>query len=89
MRKRIYEKRLKHRRFGYKIYGKNSFRPKTKAMREMKIEKFTLNFCMTVCLFLLCDLPEGEPKGIFQIVHGMCEYKERYDDFMRFRRTVL
>lgn len=26
--------------------------------------------------------PEGEIKGVLQIVHGMCEHKERYCDFM-------
>ncbi|MBR4622616.1 MAG: alpha/beta hydrolase [Ruminococcus sp.] len=29
-------------------------------------------------------LPEGEPKGIVQIAHGMCEYVGRYDRFARF-----
>ena len=28
--------------------------------------------------------PNGEKKGIIQILHGMCEYKERYEEFMRF-----
>lgn len=28
--------------------------------------------------------PVGKIKGIVQIVHGMCEYKERYTDFMTF-----
>lgn len=28
--------------------------------------------------------PNGSPRGVLQILHGMCEYKERYDDFMRF-----
>ncbi|MBO4939674.1 MAG: alpha/beta fold hydrolase [Clostridia bacterium] len=28
--------------------------------------------------------PMGKAKGIVQITHGMCEYKERYIDFMRF-----
>ena len=28
--------------------------------------------------------PEGEPKGIVQLVHGMCEYKERYIPFMEY-----
>ena len=28
-------------------------------------------------------LPQGVPKGLFQIVHGMTEYVGRYDDFMR------
>lgn len=29
-------------------------------------------------------LPDGKTKGIVQITHGMNEYKERYEDFMRF-----
>lgn len=28
--------------------------------------------------------PDGEPKGIVQLVHGMCEHKERYLPFLRF-----
>lgn len=28
--------------------------------------------------------PDGEPKAILQIVHGMVEYIDRYDDFARF-----
>lgn len=28
-------------------------------------------------------IPSGEPKGLFQVVHGMCEYIGRYDSFMR------
>lgn len=29
-------------------------------------------------------MPEGEPKAVLQIVHGIAEYIERYDDFARF-----
>lgn len=29
-------------------------------------------------------LPEGKPKGILQLVHGMAEHRERYHDFMDF-----
>lgn len=29
-------------------------------------------------------IPDGEVKGIFQIIHGMAEHIERYDDFARF-----
>ena len=29
-------------------------------------------------------LPEGEPKGVVQLVHGICEYALRYDPFARF-----
>ena len=28
--------------------------------------------------------PENTPKGIVQLVHGMCEYKKRYEPFMQF-----
>ena len=28
--------------------------------------------------------PDCPPAGIFQIVHGMCEHKKRYDEFMRY-----
>ncbi|MBQ1263013.1 MAG: alpha/beta fold hydrolase [Oscillospiraceae bacterium] len=28
-------------------------------------------------------LPDSEPRGIFQVVHGMTEHIERYDSFMR------
>lgn len=28
-------------------------------------------------------LPDGKPKGFFHVVHGMTEYIERYDGFMR------
>ena len=32
--------------------------------------------------------PDSPPAGIFQIVHGMCEHKKRYDEFMRFSRKT-
>ena len=32
---------------------------------------------------LRCE-PAGQPQGIVQLVHGMAEHKERYEDFMRF-----
>ena len=28
--------------------------------------------------------PEGEIKGVVQIIHGMCEYAERYSPFAEF-----
>ncbi len=28
--------------------------------------------------------PEGEPKAVIQLTHGMCEHKERYYDFMKY-----
>ena len=33
---------------------------------------------------LLCGPAAGTPKGIVQIVHGMCEHKERYIPFMEY-----
>ena len=32
-------------------------------------------------------MPEGTPKGIVQIVHGIAEFVERYDDFANFLTT--
>ena len=29
-------------------------------------------------------VPDGEPRAVVQIVHGIAEYIDRYDDFMRF-----
>ena len=29
-------------------------------------------------------LPEGEPKAVLQICHGMVEHIQRYDEFARF-----
>ena len=35
-------------------------------------------------LAMLISEPSGTPKGIVQIVHGMCEHKERYIPFMEY-----
>lgn len=35
-------------------------------------------------LAVLVSEPECAPKGVFQIVHGMCEHKERYAAFMEY-----
>ena len=29
-------------------------------------------------------LPEGQPRAVIQIIHGLSEYVERYDRFARF-----
>lgn len=51
----------------------------------MKIEKFTLNSLYDSRLFPAVRIfPRASRKGFSRFVHGMCEYKERYDDFMRF-----
>ena len=51
----------------------------------MQIQNFTVESVYDA-LPLSCTIyePQGAPKGIFQIVHGMCEYKERYEGFLRF-----
>ena len=51
----------------------------------MQIQNFTVESAYDA-LPLSCTIyePQGAPKGIFQIVHGMCEYKERYEGFLRF-----
>ena len=28
--------------------------------------------------------PEGEPKAVLQLVHGMCGYKERFEPVMEY-----
>ncbi len=46
-------------------------------------QKFTLpshNGEDTIRCYL--DLPQGNPKAVLQIVHGMCEFYERYRDFI-------
>ena len=35
-------------------------------------------------LSVLVSTPESTPRGVFQIVHGMCEHKERYLPFIEF-----
>ena len=35
-------------------------------------------------LSVMLSTPEGEAAGIVQLVHGMCEHKERYLPFMEF-----
>lgn len=35
-------------------------------------------------LSVALSIPEGKPEGIVQLVHGMCEHKERYFPFMEF-----
>lgn len=51
----------------------------------MKEHEFTLESeidgLKISCLMIQPNCP---PRGIVQIVHGMCEYKERYRDFMTF-----
>lgn len=47
------------------------------------MEAFKLNsYADSLEISCLLSLPEGEPRGVVQIVHGMCEHKERYIAFM-------
>lgn len=50
---------------------------------EHKIFASTDNLQLSV-LLCLPDVKETEFKGVIQIVHGMCEYKERYIPFMEY-----
>ena len=52
---------------------------------SMRIQSFTvISAYDNLALACVAYEPESSPKGVFQIVHGMCERKERYDKFMRF-----
>lgn len=33
-------------------------------------------------------MPEGEPTAVFQIIHGIADFAERYDDFARYLNTL-
>ncbi|MCR4824708.1 MAG: lysophospholipase [Bacteroidales bacterium] len=37
-----------------------------------------------LALAMLVSTPETDPRGVVQLVHGMCEHKERYIPFMEF-----
>ena len=51
----------------------------------LKIIKFKVpSSCDGLELSALAIEPEAEPRGVVQIVHGMCEHKERYVPFMEF-----
>ncbi len=51
----------------------------------MKQETFTLvSNADGLTLHALLVAPDKNAKGVIQILHGMCEYKERYQDFMDF-----
>ncbi len=51
----------------------------------MEIQTFLLNSPVDNLPLKVAVLePDGEKKGIFQIVHGMSEYWERYEEMMRF-----
>jgi len=45
---------------------------------------FFYDSCGTGKIHACCWMPEGEPKAIVQIVHGIAEFIERYDDFANY-----
>ncbi|NCB92611.1 MAG: alpha/beta hydrolase [Clostridia bacterium] len=53
-------------------------------MGYQKVKKKVISDTDGLELDVLELIPEGEPKGIFQIHHGMSEYKERYFPFMEY-----
>lgn len=51
----------------------------------MKVEKSVfISQNGTTPVSYLLYLPDGPIQGVVQLVHGMCEYKERYEDFMSY-----
>ena len=52
-------------------------------MPVTKVEKKILSADKEHMLAGVVYLPEGKPKGLFHVVHGMSEHMGRYDDFMR------
>lgn len=53
----------------------------------MKLE-FTYDSCGAGKIHACRWMPEGEPKGILQIVHGIAEFKERYEIFAQYLNTL-
>lgn len=51
----------------------------------MNIERFTVESAYDgLPLACVTFEPDARPRGVFQIVHGMCERKERYEAFMHY-----
>ncbi len=51
----------------------------------MQTQTFTLNASFDgLTLHILTAEPQGKAKGVVQILHGMCEYKERYLPLMQY-----
>lgn len=54
-------------------------------VENMKREEFRLKSAHDgLDLGVSLRIPEGEPRGILQVVHGMAEHRQRYHDFMDF-----
>ncbi|MCD8095294.1 MAG: alpha/beta hydrolase [Ruminococcus sp.] len=52
-------------------------------MREYIEDRFDSSDGIHSCRYIVIE-PDGEPCGVVQISHGMCEYIERYTEFMSF-----
>ena len=52
-------------------------------MRTYEEHRFKSSDGVHRCHYIVMS-PDGEPRGIVQISHGMCEYIERYVDFMSY-----
>jgi len=50
----------------------------------IKEEFYFESYCGTNKIHAVKWVPDGEPRCILQIVHGMCEYVERYEEFAEF-----
>lgn len=51
----------------------------------MSVKHVGFNFCSkldNVNIDAMAVVPDGDIKGVVQIIHGMCEHKERYYEFM-------
>lgn len=52
-------------------------------MREFEEKRFESSDGLHQSFYIVVR-PDGEPKGVVQIAHGMCEYIDRYRDFMNY-----
>lgn len=50
----------------------------------IKEEFYFESYCGTNKIHAVKWIPDGQPRCILQIVHGMCEYVERYEEFAAF-----
>ncbi len=51
----------------------------------MKKKNYSIPSCDgKTALHVICRIPDSEPKAVIQIIHGMVEYIERYEDFAKF-----
>jgi len=51
------------------------------------IEKIKIKSKDGIDINVICWKTEGKPKGIIHVIHGMAEYKERYEEFAKYLNT--